>query len=150
MGVYPFANPRASRTYVRHGQSLRSYALRLMIVCTIASRPCLQPCMCVAGRNKSAQCAHIGRYGGYQGGIPLDALFFGLPFLLGAQKEMVTTPRAISAASPRPRSGRETSLRVVYYASVYEVEDQHNVRSPVFGVGIYFFSALVVRRIAAA
>ena len=121
----PFANPRATRTYVRHGQSLRSYALRVTIVCTIASRPCLQPCMCVAGRSNPAQCAHIGRYGGYQGGIPLDALFFGLPFLLGAQKEMVTTPRAISAANPRPRSGREILLRVMYHASVDEVENQY-------------------------
>ena len=72
------------------------------------------------------------------------ALFFGdTRFFFGTKKEM-------GVNHPRPCNGRKNSLGVVYYRAVYEIEDEHNIRHTVFGVGIYFFSVGIVRRIAAA
>ena len=84
------------------------------------------------------------------GASPLAMFSLGVPVSLTYIKEMGTKPPLGGGKRCCAALARQNSLGVVYYASVYEVEDQHNVRSPVFGVGIYFFSVGIVRRIAAA
>ena len=75
--MLPFANPRTSCTYVRPGQSLRSYALRATRG-THYNFTVLLATMYVRGTQKHVSTMYTLRAsGGIKGDCPLDALFFG-------------------------------------------------------------------------